>query len=238
MSRKAFTTLLLVCTGALLHAQMLRIEPGFDFLQIRQQGTVYTPTPGTSPVYYLPAGVDRFITQAGLQLNVFYPLNFGTGSFEKFAYGPESGITIYRSHRNQSVDPQYQFKPDGTKIKGPGIVRIPVMVSIRFGNQKNVPETKWGLSMSAGAQLLHFKTADEAGWGFLPGGKIQVQRKALCFGISYYFTRYKSYYVLDGAEMIRLSNTLLGYHFSYAIDWYSRKTYKPRKIPRDKPWWQ
>lgn len=191
----------------LLTAQHFRIEIGYSLLVNTQKGTAYTVDLNHVPTVYNKSEIDRRLFASGITATLYYPLNFGTFSFEKFSFGPQIGITSSASSLNASYDVNYRNSPDKPTL------RIPVMLSIRRGSLNAVNQKRVGCALAAGVEGVQLNVADETGKFLLPVIQFKVGLKYVQLACNVYPMSIQSVYKIDGVETKRLNTKLIEFQF-------------------------
>lgn len=203
--RSTYTFLLLmsciICTTGNLNAQHIRIAFTGSILQMSQSGIIYQEEYGhPTPLYYTPARITRSFKLKGGGVHVWYSLNFGKVSFEKFAYGIETGVII-----NEGVQYLSIIKPE--KVRNVN-VRIPLLFGARIGAAKAKGYGKWGLGAMCGLEIFQTSLADESGTFVVPKIQALIGRKYLFVGVGAYPFPVRSVYIINGAEEARMETSL------------------------------
>lgn len=198
-------------------AQLIWVEGGLDMFEVAQQGVIYIADTSSNP-NIRPQVVDRALQHIGLIFEGYYPINFGTSSYDQFSTGPVFGISITKGRKKDSYDPNYGPEEEKFFNNGTGNIRFPILWSIRTGNMIDPSLHKYGFEFAAGMHIVHINTADEIGWATLPGLRGTIQYRRISFGINYYPVKYTSYYRFNGEDTVRLKNTLFSLELKYSYD--------------------
>lgn len=216
---KKIFILLFALTGIHASAQLLWVEGGADFLQMKQSGELYA-SDANVPTSYSRVGIERSLMHMGLVAEAFYVINFNHSTFDRFATGPVAGFSITNGWRKLSADAAYQPQPDKFFNNGTGNFRMPLLWSVRFGFLRDPDVAKFGFELAAGANLFHFDTADERGWGLLPTIKTTVSIRRVGLSVNFLPLDYTSYYEINGVQTERLRNSVITFEIKYAYDFF------------------
>ncbi|HTF05399.1 MAG TPA: hypothetical protein VK826_15325 [Bacteroidia bacterium] len=220
MKTKTFLLILALAAAFKCPAQLLWLEGGLDIFGVTQEGKLYIPDTSAQSLYVGSRDVDRGMSHFGIIIEGFYPINFGSTSYEHFATGPVFGFSLTQGRKKLSYDPAYQPKEEKFFNNGTGNLHMPLFWSIRIGNMVDVEKSYYGFELAAGMQFTHLNTADEKGWSALPAVRGAFQYRKFSFAMCYYFIPYTSYYNVNGEEIPRLQNKMSSIEIKYAFDWW------------------
>lgn len=199
-------------------AQFMQVEIGPDFLRAEQEGVVYRNRYNHVPDFKTRDRVHEVYWNAGVRSRIFLALNWGTSSFEKFSWGPETGLTINKSSATLSGTsvsaPEKQYKAN---------FQLPLLLSLRVGSSSAAYKKKCGLKISSGIVLMRSGIADESGFFVLPLIEAGLAVRCVTFGMSFYPVPLKSVTVIEGKQYPRLSTQLLSLTLTAGIDVYNRR---------------
>jgi hypothetical protein len=220
--RKFFLIVVLV-VPTVLSAQLFRIEFGYSLMVNTQDGKTYGIDPHHSPNVYNQYNIERKLWTSGFVATVYYPLNFGTCSFEKFSIGPQLGVVISQSSLYASNDENYRNIADKPTIK------VPLMFSVRGGRMNANRDKKFGSAFAVGVEAIHLNAADETGNFLIPVIQFKAGIKLMVFTCNLYPMSIQSSYILDGHKIDRLNTKVLEFQILFGIDCFAKK-YHVKKI--------
>ncbi len=209
---KKFLVLFFLTCGSSLFAQAFRIEIGYSQLRYSQIGALYFASPSHVPTWYDIATVNRELKSPGFIFNGYYPLNFGKKSYEIFSFGPQIGLAMNVSHTTYSVDLNYRKLPSKMNM------RIPLMFSVRLGSTSAVYQRKLGIAIAGGIEMMQLQLADQTGTFYLPVIQSSFAINRFMFNVNAYPMDIESMYTINGADVPRLTTSLLEFQFVIAID--------------------
>lgn len=204
------------------NTQFFRLEFGPDFLAINQTGTVFNRYFADN--WILPNPINRRIWHYGFHVNGFYALNFGSRSFEKFAWGPEVGLGL-----NKSSTVLSDAWTNSTDLEYKTTFHVPVMLSFRLGTLSTTYKRGCGFAVAGGMEYFYLRTQDEFGNYFIPVIKPSVAVRNLVFSMCFYPVKIRSYYKNEIYFAPRLENSLIRLQLEYGIDIYPKRYRAIRK---------
>jgi hypothetical protein len=205
--------LFFVLACAPLFSQAFRIEFGYSLLSYTQTGRLYAQHPGHVPSWYESAKVDRKLRSHGFTASVFYPLNFGTRSYEVLSFGPQLGIALNKSSMEFSQDAAYK------KITGMN-VRVPLLFSVRIGSLHTAYRHVLGIALASGIEMMQMRIADQTGTFYLPVVQVSFALSRFSFNVNSYPMSIESVYMMSGKEVPRLTTRFIEFQVLIAFDCY------------------
>jgi hypothetical protein len=219
---KRLLILLFLLSSFVAEAQFLRTEFGVDFLRAEELGVIYRDVYNHTPEFRSRDEIHEVYWHYGIRARLYWALNWGTYSFEKFNYGPEAGFTInknsYEMTGGSAYDKNASYHPT---------YRFPLLFSFRQGSYSASYKKKCGYKISTGIELIKSNVRNEEGIFVLPIIELSVAVRNLGIGITYYPSAIKSSTLIDGVAYPRLATHLFSCHMTFSLDHYPKK-YKSR----------
>ncbi len=195
-----------------LMAQLVRIEFGGSFLINSQSGTVFAQDVSHSPAWYDEIKIERRLWQPTFSALLYYPINFGKQSYERFSYGIQTGVALGLTTPGRAYD-QAHFTENSTVP-----FRIPLMVMLRTGSCNALYDKKLGLAFGGGVEIISLSFADEYAKFIAPVIQIGFGIKRSTTSLNIFPTALTSSYLNNGSTTKRLTNKLIEFRFSLAIE--------------------
>lgn len=214
---KKIISFIFIFSSATLFSQAFRIEFGFSMLSYTQKGQLYEVDDRHVPSWYEITSVDRKLRSPGFTTNVFYPLNFGGRSYEKFSFGPQIGFGLNKSTLDFSSDDNYRTLPAKMNM------RIPVMFSVRIGSLHAAYRHVLGLALASGIEMMQLQIADQTGTFYLPVIQTCFALGRFSFNVNTYPMSVESMYNLADEEVPRLTTKFIEFQVLVGIDCYPRR---------------
>lgn len=215
--------ILLILFVQTLSAQLVRFEFGAGFLINSQSGIVFAPDVSHTTLWYDEIDVERRMWQPTFSVQLYYPINFGTLSYERFSIGIQTGLAYGLTTPGRVFDQVYLDEHSVVPL------RIPLMMLLRTGSCNELFRKKSGLVVGGGLEIVSLSFADEYGKFLVPVVHVGLGIKRSTTSLIIFPEEITSTYLNDGVESKRLSNKLIEFRFSLAIECTPKRYRRTKK---------